>query len=242
MQDYTGKVWTFAWSTDAVQTYYPEYNSNSGPETAWNASGNFGPDVGATPGLLERHAATGFCWFKLGVAAASLGVNTQAKPIWLAKFAGLPDAVWETYAAGWRSFVSKVVAATGRAPHTRNIIIHQGEGDTEAALHPLYADHLAEFVADLRALHAIDTHSADTIPVGIVRTKDITGNPWLAAGLAAVRAAQVAVAAQPGNYLIDVDATASRTDHVHDSGEGSIDVGRAISASLPAWYDSGEAA
>ena len=241
VQDYAGKVFTYAWATDEVQQYFPEYNSNSGPDPAWNTTGNFGPDVGATPGLLDRHAATGLCWFKLGVASASLGVNTGSDPIWLAKFAGLPGAVWEEYVAGWRSFVSKVVDATGKSPHVRLIIVHQGEGDTEAALHPLYADHLREFISDLRELHAIDTHSADTIPVGIVKTKAATGHPWLAAGMTAVRAAQVAVAAEAGNFLVDVDNTASRTDHVHDSGEGTIDVGRAISAALPAWYDSGEA-
>jgi hypothetical protein len=125
-------------------------------------------------------------------------------------------------------------------PHTRLIVVHQGEGDTEAALHPLYESNLREFIADLRALCGTDTHTGDVVPCGIVKTKDIEGNLWPAAGLAAVRAAQALVAGEDGNFLIDVDATPSMADAIHDSAEGTLQVGRLIVNSLPEWYASGD--
>ena len=239
-QDWTDKAFTYDWGSDEVEVYDPEVNSNSGPDPAWNSTGHFGPDVGMVPGLVALHASTGIVLFKLGVNSSSLGVNSTSSPIWLSRYQAHPDSVWPTYVAGWRSFVRKVIDATGRVPHTRLIIVHRGEADTEQGLDIQFEDNLREHIAELRALHAIDTHSADTIPVAIVKTKNITGNPWPVDGLTAVRAAQVAVAADEGNFLVDVDATASRADHIHDSGEGSIDIGRAIVAALPAWYDSGD--
>lgn len=240
VQDYDGKVWTYDWTGDDVETYDPETNSNTGPDPTWNGSGNWGPDVGLTPLLLGRHADTGFCWFKLGVNGSSIGPNTSSSPVWLKRYAALPKAVWPTYEAGWRSFVRKCIDATGRVPDVRLIIWHQGESDTEAALHPLYESNLREHIANLRELHATNTRAADSIPVGIVKTKNNPGNPW-GAGLSVVRAAQVTVGAEAGNFLIDVDDTPYRVDFIHDSGEGSLQVGRKVDAAIPAYYESGDA-
>lgn len=240
IQDYTDKVWIYDWIAQDVVTYVPTSNGNSGPDALWNDSSLFGPDVGATPELLEVHAATGFCWFKLGVNAASLGVNTVGAPIWLKRYSSLADCVWPTFEDGWDRFKAACVAATGRVPDVRLIVVHQGESDTEAALAPYYADNLRTWIADLRAMLNTNTRSEDQVPVGIVKLQDIPTSSWPDDGVAAVRAAQVAVAADDGNFLVDIDDAPYRSDNIHLSGEGSLRAGRRVRESLPAWYSSGQ--
>jgi hypothetical protein len=240
IQDYTGKVWTYDWTAETVVPYDADSNSNTGPDPAWNDTGLFGPDVGASPGLLDLHPETGFCWFKLGANASSLGVNTLVKPIWLKKFSGITGAIWPTLEAGWLRCKQQCIEVTGRVPDVRMVIVHQGEGDTEAALYPYYLDHLREFIADLRALFTTNTRSADLLPVGIVKTKEIEGGSYTGTGLTQVRAAQFTAAQDEGNFLVDIDDLPHRSDLVHLSGEGTIRAGRRIVETIPDWYDSGQ--
>lgn len=240
-QDYTDKVWIWNHTTGELEVYDPTVNSNSGPESpTWNDGGKWGPEVSFVAKMLELHPE-GFVIYKLGVNGSSIGVNGVGNPIALARYRNLEDATWPAFEAGFNACKRAVAEVTGRVPHTRLITIYRGPNDTESGLAEDFADDLREHIANLRALCGTDTHAGDTTPVALVKPKNIPGNTWPVAGMAAVREAVVAVASDEGNFLVDVDQTAYRDDLIHDSAEGQIDIGRAVVAGLPAWYASGDA-
>lgn len=240
-QDYTDKVWIWNHTTGELEVYDPTVNSNSGPDSpTWNDSGKWGPEASFVAKMLELHPG-GFVIYKLGVNGCSVGVNGVGNPIALKRFQNLADSTWPAFEDGFNACKRAVAEVTGKVPHTRLIVVYRGPNDTEAGLAEDFADDLREHIANLRELCATDTHADDVTPVALIKPKDIPGNSWPAEGLVAVRAAVVTVAADEGNFLVDVDETAYRDDLIHDSAEGQIDIGRAVVAALPAWYDSGAA-
>lgn len=241
-------AWTYDHATDAVVPYNPSVNSNTHPNTTWSNSEAFGPDVSLVAEMRKIHA-DGVVLFKLGVGSSSIGNNTLDLPVWLKSLqaltyatgalAGQGRGIWPHLERGWRSARRRIVEATGRIPDVRLIIWHQGESDTEESLAGVYPTNLRQMIADVRKLVSSDTEDGAVVPVGIVRTRKVPGGPFDVAGTDTVRAAQEAVAAEPGNFLIDGDAWPYFTDLVHLSAEGTLRAGRDIVASLPDSYLAG---
>ena len=241
-------VWTYDHANEAVVPYDPSANDNTHPNTTWSNSEAFGPSASMVAELRKIHT-NGLVLFKLGVGSSSIGLNTFDNPVWAkalqgqtyatGALAGTGKGVWPHLERGWRTARRKIIEATGRVPDVRLIVWHQGESDTEASLADQYGTNLRQMIADIRSLVSTDTEDGAVVPVGIVRTRKVPDGPFDIDGTDTVRAAQEAVAAEPGNFLIDGDAWHYFTDKVHLSAEGTLRAGRDIVASLPESYLAG---
>lgn len=238
-------VWTMNHTSQVVEPFNPYVNSNTLPNGTWAPAGKFGPSVSMVGEL--RKILGEILLFQVGVGSASLGPNTKELPVFLKPYSSLvygsgplvgqPRGVWPTIEQSWKAMRASCLELLGKLPDPRLIVIHQGESDTEAALHPAYAGNLRTFLADLRALTSVDTKPGSVVPAGIVLTRKVPGGAFDVEGTDVVRAAQRTVAAEAGNFLVEADDMPYRTDKVHLTAEGSLRIGRRIVESLPASFN-----
>lgn len=192
-------------------------NVNTHPLVNASTYGNFGPEISLILKLRERHP-NGVYLVKLAQDGAALQV-VPGSPTWNPDAGGLYSLLLESWgeARAW-------LAERGLVPDVRGFFFDQGESDTGAGFRDTYRDALTDFVARVRADFATRVEAGSAaLPFVIGRLMNHDRQTFDAAGVAAVRAAQDAVAASdPDVVSVNLDTSAIRTDDVHRSGRGTI--------------------
>ena len=192
-------------------------NVNTHPAVNSPNYGNFGPEISLILKLRERHP-DGVYLVKLAQDSAALQV-VPGLPTWDPDAGGLYELLLEAWgdARAW-------LAGQGLVPDVRGFFWDQGEGDTSVGYRDTYQAALTDFVARVREDFGTRVEAGTAaLPFVVGRLMDHDRQTYDPAGVAAVRAAQDAVAASdPDVVSVDLDSCAIKTDDVHRSGRGTI--------------------
>jgi hypothetical protein len=222
-------------STGNVEAYDAHNNSNTSGSTAAAGSQTAGPEFSLTQQLYSRHPDTGFVIIKRGSNASTLIANGSAYSSgtggrWSKTYAGTEH--YDEMRADIENALQYINVTLERQAEVMGFFVSLGTNDQAVSGGgDLFTSHLPVFVRNLRTDFGTHTSGKDT-PI-VWRKPQLNAGTAINAEAIKVRAALVARAAADKQFrLMNVDDIEISTDNVHETAQGTIDIGERFDAEL----------